>query len=503
MLDCGKYTFEESKSLGVVRIDAEDLKRYRTQISTFAPGSMKQNQQDQQSHNLYKDLSIRGKKKVDLLESLEELKQSKEENHNAGRPQMYRNLDESDSHIGDANAKTLLEICSVDVYNIKRNKLELLTSGKMVILKFGNEKPNLIIGVNDFRYAISDDIPIAKRGNLTQYILPHTTGFYGLVLKSAQTKEHVDAFEFILFENSEYFKFNCEHKDFESETTEKDLLSTAKIELEKMDPGDDSIPITNDLIEKSSGRVIFESKNIVGKENLDTNNVHKKEEIGNTENSPNPNKDWTNVASKLKLVTDPFSTILINGANKIAEKLKEGANYTKKLIKPTKSPQKVGIAMKTTISMGKKASGSVLTFTKEKVETFTSFTESVGAKMSQNLSKLYKSGNPEIGEKQHPIDSLRVLASETAGTLSDLIDSFEEAVFIIGRGVANASVSIYEHRYGKEAAEALEGKLHIAKNVGEIARQYEKYTVRALALNTVKSLGKGIIAKKEAILSRI
>ena len=76
-------------------------------------------------------------------------------------------------------------------------------------------------------------------------------------------------------------------------------------------------------------------------------------------------------------------------------------------------------------------------------------------------------------------------------------DGLEEALTILGKSSAEATVDLIDHKYGSQAGNASEEATKILANVGGMYQEVKKVAVTNLAKITVKETAKNLLNEKK------
>jgi len=414
---------------------------------------------------------------------------------------MYPNVDIPYSEKDLMNYKLLLEVGQVDIYSIKHHQLELITTGILRIVSFELPIAMVCLCVNDFRYTLSKDIPVAKRDEFTQYVLPHADGFFGLVLKTISSTDFAKAFEAILFQSCEYFSFVYVKKEEESVFTEKEVLQRAKVELQEIDPDFRDNIITKELIQGSSTVKTHVPLYETSSDLLEVNQFLRDERNLGLE-ATNENSNMT-TAQKIKSTAMRMGDAMKEGVFNLALKAQMGANYVKKLIKSKGVEQGETIIFEC-LRLNQSNSIPILEFTKEELHTLSSFSKGVVQGMHDHLiglSNKKKIYTPE----QVQFEKLRLQSTSIGDLLHELIEAFEEPIIVLQKSIGGQSAQVLNQKYETKDLNVLKESLDfdMIKRTGRIGREYEKSTFRAAAEITAKTFHPGVIAEKKRVFGAL
>lgn len=135
----------------------------------------------------------------------------------------------------------------------------------------------------------------------------------------------------------------------------------------------------------------------------------------------------------------------------------------------------------------------------EKVGTaMTSFGKFLAPHVQKQGSKLlsYASGMESERAEMTMTETLKI-ASGTADAISTIYSGLESSAGILGKGIANNTVKIVEHKYGEPMGAVTSSTFDTVGNLYNVNKNFKIMTPKGLVKSTAKSAGKGILQSDE------
>lgn len=158
--------------------------------------------------------------------------------------------------------------------------------------------------------------------------------------------------------------------------------------------------------------------------------------------------------------------------------------------------------VQTSVTVAKNVTGYAAqgtAFVAEKVGTaMTSFGKFLAPHVQKQGSKLlsYASGMESERAEATMTETLKI-ASGTADAISTIYSGLESSAGILGRGIANNTVKIVDHKYGSGMGVVTSNTFDTVGNLYNVNRNFNIMTPKGLVKSTAKSAGKGILQSDE------
>ena len=225
--------------------------------------------------------------------------------------------------------EVMLTIPNCSVMEIENGIPKQVDNGILQIVNFQTYQTYCLI-VNEFKYSLSKEIPIARNINQWHYILPYLNCYYAIIIPQTTDKEFIEALEVILAQYSTFSYLTA-------------VPNAEKEEEKKME----GIPPPKVL---KKGTCLAASAAIMTKPD---------EELTSSEK----------IAKYLRKGGDYLKIAIVEGAKLASTGIKKGGDLLTTYVIPQKAePITISESTKMKILMAKTASGSILSFTKAKVQ---------------------------------------------------------------------------------------------------------------------------------------
>ncbi len=223
--------------------------------------------------------------------------------------------------------EVMLTIPNCSVMEISGGVTKQVDNGLLQIVNFQTYQTYCLI-VNEFKYSLSKEIPIARNINQWHYILPYLNCYYAIIIPPATDKEFIEALEVILAQYSTFSYLTA--------------VPQGREEEKKLEGG----PPPKVL---KKGTCLAASAEIMDKPD---------EELSSSEK----------IAKYLRKGGEYLKVAIVEGAKLASTGIKKGGDLLTTYVIPQKAePITISESTKMKILMAKTASGSILSFTKAKV----------------------------------------------------------------------------------------------------------------------------------------
>ena len=337
----------------------------------------------------------------------------------------------------DENLELLITIPEVDLYEITPESRTLKEHGDLNLCYY--PALNLVIlCINDFRYALDENIPFMinpeDHQSVKRYAFPYIDSNMVIILPLDTTNQLVEIFETILAEKSNFVY----SKSMVSENMVRscDVINADKNDEQKMEE---------------------EHKNMMKVSSFDDVSL-KKEEV---EEEKEQKQQHKKIAEHISNGGDKIKAGLIRTGSFFSSQIQKGAQFLKKRMRKKEKEIKINPKTQQKVKFVKETSDKFMKFTSTQIENLVSISHKIGQKLTKNIGKNTSSQVKYQDAKNIGKASIHVVAS--------VYNGLNEAIMLMVKGAREAGVEMVEHRYGRDMAGVLEDGMDIVDNARGMA----------------------------------
>ena len=355
----------------------------------------------------------------------------------------------------DENLELLITIPEVDLYEISPEGRNLKEHGDLNLCYYS--ALNLVIlCINDFRYALDENIPFMinpeDHQSVKRYAFPYVDSNMVIILPLDTTDQLVEIFETILAEKSNFVY----SESLVSEVKSCEVINSEKTDEEKMEEEHKNMKVSS----------------------FDDGVSLKKEEV---EEEKEQKQQHKKIAEHISNGGDKIKAGLIRTGSFFSSQIQKGAQFLKKRMRKREKEIKINPKTQQKVKFVKETSDKFMKFTSSQIENLVSISHKIGQKLTKNIGKNTNSKVKYQDAKNIGKASIHVVAS--------VYNGLNEAIMLMVKGAKEAGVGVVEHRYGRDMAGVLEDGMDIVDNARGIAMMSN--VVKAVVVDKIEK-GTGV-----------
>eukprot|EP01112_Ceratiomyxa_fruticulosa_P011129 TRINITY_DN2997_c0_g1_i3.p1 TRINITY_DN2997_c0_g1~~TRINITY_DN2997_c0_g1_i3.p1 ORF type:complete len:572 (-),score=142.15 TRINITY_DN2997_c0_g1_i3:149-1864(-) len=206
-----------------------------------------------------------------------------------------------------------------------------------------------------------------------------------------------------------------------------------------------------------------------------------------------PQADFTvrvlsSVTSGIETGSVKLAEGIVAGSKALSNGATKGGEYLKSKITPSEQPVHVNAKVAGTIYIAGKLSPICVTVSKVLINTLAKLAEEIGEAVADSLTGTdieakVKKVTPSEGPRK---EAARELGKATLRAALNVWEALEEAGKTIYKNTSAATVSVVEHKYGKEVGQATSDSLVLAGNVVNTLYNVDQMGAKAIARRVAK-----------------
>ncbi|XP_050416907.2 spartin isoform X1 [Patella vulgata] len=206
----------------------------------------------------------------------------------------------------------------------------------------------------------------------------------------------------------------------------------------------------------------------------------------------------TKISKGISVAADWITWGLGKGAEKTGDLIKFGSQRLQQRINPVSNPKPIPPRVQTGVTYARKASHAAVTVSSFLVTKLGDATVKLGRHLAPHVKKqgarfLPKSLSQEGSDGKSKMSGVIEVAASGIKGFGTVYMGLESAAKALAKSLANETVVVVQHRYGREAGAVTDNTLYSIGNLGMTAFNVDNLGVKAMAKRAAKETGKAVI----------